>query len=87
MQFAQELSNEIEINKARQILDSIPQILLEASKDQTFGHPDHGDQCGLFLLTKTDKTVRKFLIDFNLRALEGNIKGFAGCLKRNIKGL
>jgi hypothetical protein len=87
MQFTKEVKTDIDIERVRQILDSIPQILLEAKEDWTFGHPDQGDQCGLFFLTKTDMTVRKFLIDYNLATLEDSIKAFAICLKRKITEL
>ena len=73
---------------ARQILDSIPSVILAATKPiQKFGCPDCTDGCGIYFEIKNASTIKKFYIDNQTGKLTGEIKLFAEHLKRIIDKL
>jgi hypothetical protein len=86
-QFDVEIIGEINLKKARQILDCIPKIILDANADENFGYDGSDDSWGLFLQTKRDTTIRTFFFPYTLTYHTGDIKNFADCLRENIAGL
>lgn len=88
MKFATSIIDKTKISIAREVLDSIPNFLFTTTKPiQKFGCPDCTDGCGIYIETKKDTTLKKFLIDYQTEQLTGEIKPFAEYLKRIIEKL
>ena len=81
--FTTEIHDEKKLLLARQILDSIPVIILSTKKSkEKYGCPDCSDGCGIFLETKRDTIIKKFYIDYQTTELTGEIKIFADYLRK-----
>lgn len=88
MRFETHIDNETKILLAKQVLDSIPESILAASKRaERFGCPDCTDNCGIFLETKCYTIIKKFYFDYQTEQLTGDIKLFVEHIKKIIEKL
>jgi hypothetical protein len=77
-------------NAASEIAKNIPLSLFKTTeKPLRYGCPDCTDGCGIYFEmvedTREGSKLHRFYIDYQTTMLEGEIKDFAECIKRNIK--
>ena len=79
--------NKIEFHQlAGGVFQKLPRLLIQSKETETtFGCPDCADQCGLYVEIGGPDTRKKFRIDTNIEALEGDLKDFAGLLMNTIE--
>jgi len=88
MVFETKISDNIKINTAKKIVDSIPSFLLTSSElKKQFGCPDCTDGCGIYLEINNNKFIKQYRIDSQTDQLSDSIKPFAEYLKKTIRQL
>jgi hypothetical protein len=67
------------------LVQHIPKTLLKTDKkEQTFGCPDCGDQCGIYFELGQGTKRKKFKIDYQTGELEKEVKDFGELIKATI---
>lgn len=85
--FSTNIQDKLKISLAKQIIDSIPDIVGSTTNDEVrkFGCSGSKDGCRIFLETQKDTIVKKFYIDYKTEQLTGEVKQFAEYLKKTIQ--